>query len=118
MGEKIVYLCKGLLFSSLITGVLMLLVALFMYKAGISESIAAPLVVASYLLAAFVGGLYFAKHAKARRFLWGLLFGAAFYVVYLLVAACYGTIPSMKIGEAVLMLAFSLVAGMAGGMLS
>lgn len=118
MGEKTVYLLKGLLFSSLITGVLLLLIALLMYKAGLSESIASPMVVGAYVLAALIGGFYFAKHAKSRRFLWGLLFGVVFYAVYLLVAACYGTLLSMGISEMVSMLAFSVVAGMAGGMAS
>ncbi len=118
MGDKIVYLLKGLLFSSLITGLLLLLIALLMYKAGISESVASPMVVGAYILAALIGGFYFAKHAQSRRFLWGMLFGTAFYAVYLLIAACYGTLLSMGIGELASMLAFSVVAGMAGGMVS
>lgn len=118
MGEKVVYLCKGLLFSSLITGILLLFVAFLMYKAGLSESVASPMVVGSYVLAALVGGFYFAKHAKSRRFFWGLGFGAAFFAVYLLVAACCGTLLAMGIGEIVSMLLFSLAAGMAGGMIS
>lgn len=118
MGEKVVYLLKGLLFSSLITGILLLLIAFLMYRTGLSESIAAPMVVAAYILGALIGGFYFARHAAARRFLWGLLFGVAFYAVYLLVAACYGTLLSMQITEMVSMLVFSVVAGMAGGMIS
>lgn len=116
MGEKIIYLVKGLLFSTFITAVMMFLLAALMYMAGLSERLVAPLVVASYVLAVFIGGLYFSKHGERRRFLWGLMFGAAFFILYLLVVACCGTLLTMKPSEAITMLVFSLVAGMAGGM--
>lgn len=118
MGEKIIYLLKGLLFSSFLTGILMLLVAFLMYQAGLSETAAAPMVVAAYVLSAFLGGIYFAKHGEKRRFLWGMVFGLSFYVVYLLVSACAGSLTDMKTGEVVSMLAFSVAAGMVGGMVS
>lgn len=118
MGEKIIYLLKGLLFSALITAALMFLLAALMYFTGLSERLMAPLVVAAYVLATFIGGLYFSKHGERKRFLWGIVFGIAFFILYLLVVACCGTLLSMKPGEAIMMLVFSLVAGMAGGMVS
>lgn len=118
MKEKGIYLCKGLLFSTLMTGALLMLVALLMYLAGIPDSVAAPLVVGGYLLADVLGGFYYARHAAARRFLWGLVFGTAFFLLYLILLALSGGISHWKGAEAVLFFLFSLLAGMAGGMLS
>lgn len=118
MKQNLMYLLKGLLFSTLLMTALVFLLAFVMQKTEWGDSVMSPLLIVAFCLSALVGGLYFAKHAEARRFLWGLGFGAAFFVIYLI--ALFSITPASAIGidRVLTFLAFSLLSGCVGGMIS
>lgn len=116
MGEKVLYLVKGLLFAGLLLGVCLLTLAGIMFKFDVSEQTMKWLVLVVYIASVFIGGLYFAKHGEKRKFLWGVLFGLAFYVLYLILAASMGSLLTMGLGKLGVMLLLSIAGGMAGGM--
>lgn len=118
MKQNAVYLLKGLLFSTLLMSLATLLLALVMFKTGWGDSVMFPLLIVFFCLSAFVGGLYFAKHATARRFLWGIGFGAAFFVVYLAAVYFLSSDPILISDHTLLFLATALGGGCVGGMLS
>ena len=118
MKQNAVYLLKGLLFSTLFMSLATLLLALVMFKTQWGDSVMFPLMIIFFCLSAFVGGLYFAKHTSARRFLWGIGFGAAFFAVYLTVTYFLSTDNSLFSDNSLLYLAVSLGGGCLGGMLS
>ena len=118
MKQTMIYLVKGLIFSTLIMTLAVLLLALIMLKTQWGDSVMFPLLIVFFCLSVFTGGRYFAKHAEARRFVWGLGFGAAFFAIYLAVAYFISTDAAEASGHALTFLAAGLGAGCLGGMLS
>ena len=118
MKQNLIYLAKGLLFSSLIMVLAVLLLAFVMMKTSWGDSVMFPLLVVFFCLSAFIGGRYFAKHAEARRFVWGLGFGAAFVAVYLAVAFFLSPDAFGLSDNALTFLTAGIGAGCVGGMLS
>lgn len=118
MKQNFIYLLKGLLFSTLVVALSAFLLAFVMFKTSWGDSVMFPLLIAFFCISAFIGGRYFAKHAESRRFLWGIAFGVAFFVLYVIVTyflSADGTLFSDKV---LTFLAASLGAGCVGGMLS
>ena len=106
MKQTSITLCKGLLFSSV------------MMTTGWSDSVMFPLFIAAYCLSTFFGGRYFAKHTESRRFLWGILFGTAFFLLYLMVSYLLSPQDSLFSENTLTLLLSSLGLGCVGGMLS
>ncbi len=118
MKQNILYLVKGLLFAALILTLATLLLAFFMMKTGWGDSVMFPMLILFFCLAAFLGGRYFAKHAESRRFLWGIAFGAVFFMLYAVVTYFLSADGALLSGNAITFLISSLAAGCVGGMLS
>ena len=118
MKQNILYLVKGLLFSALILTLATLLLALLMMKTGWGDSVMFPMLIVFFCLAVFLGGRYFAKHAESRRFIWGIAFGAAFFMLYAVVTYFLSANGALFSDNAITFLISSLAAGCVGGMLS
>ena len=74
---RIVWMLKSLLFSYVVTGMLLALLTVLLYKFELDEQLVSAAIVAIYVLATMAGGLVIGKLVKVRRFLWGLGLGAA-----------------------------------------
>ena len=115
---KIVWMLKSLLFSYVVTGMLLALLTVLLYKFELDEQLVSAAIVAIYVLATMAGGLVIGKLVKVRRFLWGLGLGAAYFALLMLITlGVYHTLN----GTAVNMItAFILCSGggMIGGMIS
>ena len=70
---KILWILKALLLSYVVTGALLLLLALLLYRLQLDEQAVSAGIVAIYIAATLIGGLAAGKMAKSRRFLWGLM---------------------------------------------
>ena len=118
MKQNAIYLFKGLAFSSVIMGLFVALLAWILQKTQWSGSVMQALVMVCFCLSALIGGLYFSRHASAKAYLWGLFFGAAFYLFYMLVMVLISTALPQSFDHVLTFLALSLISGMAGGMVS
>ena len=118
MKQNAVSLLKGLFFSSLIFTALFFLLAFFMFQNSWGASVMMPLIYVTICLSTFLGSFYFSKHAPARRFLWGLMFGTLFFLLYLFVLLLANGPTGLTVDRIFTYLAFFLISGMAGGMLS
>ena len=116
MKQNTIYLLKGLLFSSLILTLVILLLALLLMKTGWADTVIFPLLLTFFGIAALVGARYFAKHAPSKRFLWGILFGAAFFSLYLIVSALFSGNDTLISKNAMTFLLTALAGGCLGGM--
>ena len=110
MKQNAIYLLKGLFFSALIFILAILLLAFLMMKTGWGGSVMYPMLIAFFCIATFLGGRYFAKHAQIRRFLWGIGFGAAFFVLYAVVTYFLSPDGALLSDNAVTFLISSLAA--------
>jgi len=101
--------------SMLVTLLFLLLIALMMLKAGLSEETVSKLMIAGYVIAPAVGGFLLGKRRKVNRFLWGLCVGAVYFLVYAVLAMC---MKDVAIGDIMWVAIPVCLGGMAGGMLS
>lgn len=112
------WVLKSLLTAYLVTGVLLLLLTLAVYKFELGEQIVSAGITAIYVAANLIGGIIIGKCAGQRRFLWGLGIGVAYFALLLLITlGVYRTVNGNTVS---IMTTFLLCAGsgMFGGMIS
>ena len=110
----IMWMVKALLAAYVVTGILLIILALALYKFELNEGAVTAGVTAVYLISTFTGGLVVGKLAKVRRFLWGILY---FALLLLVTVGIYRTFHG---SSTEILVTFALCAGggMAGGMIS
>ncbi len=115
---RIVWMLKSLLFSYVVTGMLLALLTVLLYKFELDEQLVSAAIVAIYVLATMAGGLVIGKLVKVRRFLWGLGLGAAYFALLMLITL--GVYHTLNGNAANMITAFILCSGggMIGGMIS
>ena len=69
-------LVKALLCAYLVTGMFLLILALLLYKAGLSEENVNLGIILIYVIGTFSGGFVMGKLEGQKKFLWGLGTGA------------------------------------------
>lgn len=117
MKQKFLSLVKGIAFSSIAFTAMFLFLAFLMFRNDWSTSLLSPLLYVAFFLSVFLGSFFFTGTAPARKFLWGLWFGTAFFLVFLAVSLLLNDISSANWDRILTYLAFALISGMAGGML-
>lgn len=114
----IIFLLKCLLFSYILTAAFLLLLALFLYKFGLSEKVISVAIIVIYVAATFFAGFVTGKKLESRKFLWGLLMGAAYFLVLVLVSTIVNREPGTIANSFFTTLMLCAGGGMLGGMLS
>lgn len=114
----IMWMVKALLAAYVVTGILLIILALALYKFKLNEGAVTAGVTAVYLISTFTGGLVVGKLAKVRRFLWGIVLGILYFALLLLVTV--GIYRTFHGSSTEILVTFALCAGggMAGGMIS
>ena len=114
---KAIWMLKALLASYVVTGVLLLLLTVLLYKLDLDEGKVQIGILAVYVLSTFAGGFVIGKLAKVRRFLWGLILGVLYFALLMLISI--GVYRTMEGGSSTVMaLALCAAGGMLGGMVS
>lgn len=101
----------------LVTGALLMLVAGVLYKFSIGENVVDISIVVIYCVSSLLAGLFFSKGAASRRFLWGMLAGAAYFLIICAVSAVADPNFSPVSNACITTLLICLGSGMLGGML-
>ena len=114
----IMWMVKALLAAYVVTGILLIILALALYKFELNEGAVTAGVTAVYLISTFTGGLVVGKLAKVRRFLWGIVLGILYFALLLLVTV--GIYRTFHGSSTEILVTFALCAGggMAGGLIS
>ncbi|MCI8320024.1 MAG: TIGR04086 family membrane protein [Dorea sp.] len=115
---KVIWMLKSLLASYIITGILLVALAMLLYRLELNERTVSASIVGIYVLSTFVGGFIIGKLMKVRRFFWGLSLGVVYFALLLLITL--GVYKGLNGDGANLITTFILCAGggMAGGMIS
>lgn len=109
---------KGILLAYVITGVILLLLALLLYKCGIGEQAVNAGIIFAYVLSVFVAGFYVGRKMKNRRYLYGLLTGVIYFVLLLSVSLIVNREFTSAQGGFLTTMLLCLGGGMLGGMVS
>lgn len=116
--RKILWMVKALLCAYVVTGIMLLILTVLLYKLGLSEENVNAGIILIYVISTFSGGFVIGKFAKVRKFLWGLLAGVLYFILLLLISL--GIYHSLQGEAAHLVTTFLLCSGggMLGGMVS
>lgn len=116
--SKVMWILKSLLTAYLITVILLVILAMLLYKFELNEKIVSAAIVVIYVLSTFAGGFIIGKLVGVRKFLWGLGVGVLYFALLVLITlGVYKTVNSDSVN---LLTTLILCAGggMTGGMLS
>ena len=116
--RRAVWFLKSLLCAYIVTGILLVILALLLYKAGLSEEMVNAGILLIYVISSFSGGFVMGKLTGNRKFVWGLVAGILYFV--LLIVISLGLYRSVQENFMNLVTTFLLCAGggMLGGMVS
>lgn len=116
--SKPIWLLKSLLTGYIITGVLLLILALLLYKLDLGEQKVTMGIIIIYVISTFAGGFIMGKLVGERRFFWGLTLGIVYFA--LLLAVSIGVNHSLQSNGTNIVTTFLLCAGggMIGGIVS
>ena len=93
VGKKAIWFVKSLLCGYIVTGFLLLILALMLYKLGLSEQNVNAGIVLIYVISTFSAGFVLGKLAGKRKFLWGCCRNNIFCPAY---ADYFGSIPCVS----------------------
>lgn len=115
---KSMWVLKSLLVSYIVTGILLLMLAMALYKLELNEKSVSAAIVAIYVIATLIGGIIIGKLARVRRVLWGLGLGLGYFGLILLITlGVYRTLNTDGVNLITTMI-LCAGGGMAGAMIS
>ena len=109
---------KSLLVSYIVTGFLLLLMALLLFKMNLSEGKVNIGILVIYILSSFLGGFIVGKSTKTRKFIWGIVLGAAYFIVLTVISLIMNKGLQNDMTHFVTTLIMCVGSGMLGGMIS
>ncbi len=115
---KMIYLLKGLLFSYIVTAVVLLILSFLMLKLDLSGTVISGGINFVYIVSAFTGGFYMGKKVEQKKFLWGLLMGVFYFVILMLISLFMNRVSPLPLGSFFSVFIISSLSGMLGGMIS
>ncbi len=109
---------RNLLCGYLITGGLLMLLALLLYRFGLTESIVSIAIILIYIISTFFSGFLTGRKIGTKKYIWGFIMGILYFVVMILISLIVN--HSLDDVGSNLFTTFLLCAGagMLGGMLS
>lgn len=108
---------KGVLAAYAVSAVVLLILAFLMFQWDVSEEVIRGGVIFAYVISCFICGMLVSKEHIGRRYLWGILAGAAYYVILLIVSMVCNRAVFTSIPGILPALFLCLSGGMLGGMM-
>jgi len=118
IGSKLGVVIKGLIFSYAVTGVLLALLAFFVFQFGLDEKVTDVSIIAIYVVVTFLGAFVVGKRVKEQKFFWGLLLGVFYIVIISVVAIALGQVFHVASTANLTTAALCIGGGLLGVMLS
>ncbi len=84
--SKYLFFLRTLLFSYVITGGLLLLLAFVLYKLKLKEAVVSAGIIGIYIIATFFAGFVMGKRMEKKKFLWGFAIGSAYFLLLVVVS--------------------------------
>jgi putative membrane protein (TIGR04086 family) len=72
----------------------------------------------AYIISAFVGGFFVGKKIEQRKFLWGLVMGVFYFIIWMLISLAMNTATPLPLGSLFTVFVICGLSGMLGGMIS
>ena len=116
--SRIFYMIRALLFSYILTIIILLVLSLLVYKTDVSSGVIRIGIILSYILSTFFGGFVIGKGIGEKKYLWGMGVGILYFILILIVSIILN--KSNFTGSASILTVFAMctLGGTLGGMLS
>lgn len=101
-----------------LTGILLLVLAMLLYKMDMDEGKVSVGIIAIYILSSFLSGFLVGKRGTSRKFLWGLLTGSLYFILLVLMSMASGGKLQIPLTGMISTFAMCAGGGMIGGMIS
>jgi len=116
--STMLFLLKCLLSSYVLTGGLLLLLALLLYRFQLPEAAVSISIIGIYLATTFTAGFIAGKRMGTRKYIWGLVVGLLYFIILLLVSLIVNKTLQGMGTHFITTLFLCGGSGMLGGMLS
>ena len=115
---KLVFVMKCMLAAYILTAGLLLLLALMLYRFGLSEKTVSICIIVIYIFVTFLDGLLAGKRIGEKKFLWGLAMGCLYFLILTAVSLIVNKGMEDAAGNLVTVFMLCGGSGMLGGMIS
>ncbi|TAH64339.1 MAG: TIGR04086 family membrane protein [Anaerolineaceae bacterium] len=115
---RVIYILEALVFSYIITGLLLLLLSFLMLKLELSSVVISGAINLAYIASAFTGGFFIGKKTEQKRFIWGLFVGVLYFIILMLVSLMMNRVGALPLGSLFTVFIITGLSGMLGGMIS
>ncbi|MDE7285148.1 MAG: TIGR04086 family membrane protein [Lachnospiraceae bacterium] len=115
---KIVFVMKCMLAAYLLTAGLLLLLALMLYRFGLSEKVVSICIILIYIAVTFLAGFIAGKRAGEKKFIWGLVMGCVYFLILMVVSIIVNRGIEEPVSRMITVFMLCSGSGMLGGMLS
>ncbi len=102
----------------LLTGALLFLLAVAMYRMDLSAQAAEIAIILIYILVGFAGGFFIGKKMQSRKYLWGAAAGAIYFGILLLASLAVNGGKVEDTVQLLITLVLCTASSMIGGMVS
>ncbi len=116
--KKLIFVLKCMLAAYLVTAGLLLLLALMLYRFGLSEKVVSVCIILIYIVVTFLAGFIAGKRAGEKKFIWGLAMGCTYFLILTAVSLAVNKGMGDDMGNLVTVFLLCGGSGMLGGMLS
>ena len=113
-----IVLVTALFMMYIISGILLLLLALILFKMEPGEMVIKIAVILIYIVSGIAGGFFMGRKLKDRKFLWGLLAGSTYFFLLCLLSLIVKQGVDMEAAKVITTCILCAASGMAGGMVS
>lgn len=115
---KILFVIKCMLAAYILTAGLLLILALMLYRFGLSEKIVSVCIILIYIAVTFLAGFIAGKRAGEKKFLWGLIMGCVYFLILMIVSLIVNRGIEEPVSRLITVFMMCSGSGMLGGMLS
>ena len=112
--SSVLTLTKGVVFSYLISGICLLILAFLLFQFELPEGVLRGGIIFSYVFSCFLGGMVVSGKQEGKKYLWGLL--AGIYVILVAVSMILNWEAFTRIPGVFPALFLCAFGGMLGGM--
>lgn len=118
ISNKIISVIKTLIATYVISSIILLIIAALMYKCDIGDNVVNILVIISYIISTFIGGVIIGKVEKENKYLWGGIVGISYFVVLVVISLIVNGNISESASSVISTMLYCTAGGMIGGMIS
>ena len=115
---EVVALLKYLLLAYIVTAVSLFVLALLLYKVGLTEQVVSICMIFIYAGSNFLAGFLAGKQFRKMKFVWGLLLGIAYFSLLVILSLLSGRAATMFGKDFFTTFLLCAGGGMLGGMFS